>query len=79
MALSFAIVTGICKLWISGDGDGSRREAVRRKTAQYLQRAEQLVARLTRKDKKKEQVVQNRANAWNLSFIQFHLITEAYE
>ncbi|XP_042217322.1 ribosomal protein S6 kinase delta-1-like isoform X1 [Homarus americanus] len=39
-----------------GDGDGSRREAVRRKTAQYLQRAEQLVARLTRKDKKKDQL-----------------------
>ncbi|XP_047470745.1 uncharacterized protein LOC125026379 isoform X3 [Penaeus chinensis] len=35
------------------DGDGNRREAVRRKTAQYLQRAEQLMARLTRKDKKK--------------------------
>ncbi|XP_071536924.1 ribosomal protein S6 kinase delta-1 [Panulirus ornatus] len=40
---------------VQGDGDGSRREAVRRKTAQYLQRAEQLVARLTRKDKRKEQ------------------------
>ncbi|KAK7018042.1 Ribosomal protein S6 kinase delta-1, partial [Halocaridina rubra] len=37
------------------DADGSRREAVRRKTAQYLQRAEQLVARLTRKEKKKDQ------------------------
>ncbi|XP_045599213.2 ribosomal protein S6 kinase delta-1 isoform X2 [Procambarus clarkii] len=40
---------------VQGDGDGSRREAVRRKTAQYLQRAEQLMARLTRKDKKKKQ------------------------
>ncbi|XP_066951482.1 ribosomal protein S6 kinase delta-1 isoform X2 [Macrobrachium rosenbergii] len=40
---------------VQGDGDGSRREAVRRKTAQYLQRAEQLVARLTRKDKRKDQ------------------------
>ncbi|XP_068206750.1 ribosomal protein S6 kinase delta-1 isoform X2 [Palaemon carinicauda] len=40
---------------VQGDGDGSRREAVRRKTAQYLQRAEQLMARLTRKDKRKDQ------------------------
>ncbi|XP_063610747.1 ribosomal protein S6 kinase delta-1-like [Penaeus indicus] len=38
---------------VQEDGDGNRREAVRRKTAQYLQRAEQLMARLTRKDKKK--------------------------
>ncbi|XP_050711044.1 uncharacterized protein LOC126995499 isoform X3 [Eriocheir sinensis] len=38
-----------------GDNDGGRRDAVKRKTAQYLQRAEQLVARLTRKDKKRDQ------------------------
>ena len=41
----------------TGDNDGDRRDAVKRKTAQYLQRAEQLVARLTRRDKKREQVI----------------------
>ncbi|XP_045129311.1 uncharacterized protein LOC123515018 isoform X2 [Portunus trituberculatus] len=40
---------------VQGDNDGDRRDAVKRKTAQYLQRAEQLVARLTRRDKKREQ------------------------
>ncbi|KAK3863329.1 hypothetical protein Pcinc_030899 [Petrolisthes cinctipes] len=40
---------------VQGEVDGGRREAVKRKTAQYLQRAEQLVAKLTRKDKKQNQ------------------------
>lgn len=47
----------IIKQIFAGDNDGSRRDAVKRKTAQYLQRAEQLVARLTRKDKKRDQVI----------------------
>ncbi|XP_069936539.1 ribosomal protein S6 kinase delta-1 isoform X3 [Cherax quadricarinatus] len=41
---------------VQGDSDKSRREAVKRKTAQYLHRAEQLVARLTRKGKSSPQV-----------------------
>ncbi|KAG0721955.1 Ribosomal protein S6 kinase delta-1 [Chionoecetes opilio] len=40
---------------VQGDYDGDRRDAVKRKTAQYLHRAEQLVARLTRRDKKRDQ------------------------
>lgn len=46
----------VCGVYMTGEADGGRREAVKRKTAQYLQRAEQLVARLTRKDKKQSQV-----------------------
>lgn len=40
---------------VQDDTDGSRREAVRRKTAQYLQRAEQLMSRLTRKEKRNQE------------------------
>ncbi|CAL4125325.1 unnamed protein product, partial [Meganyctiphanes norvegica] len=40
---------------VQDDSDGTRREAVRRKTAQYLQRAEQLMSRLTRKEKKHQE------------------------
>lgn len=49
-----------CGVYVTGEVDGGRREAVKRKTAQYLQRAEQLVARLTRKEKKQSQVNKER-------------------
>ena len=43
-------------MFISDELDSRKKESVKKKTNHYLQRAEQLMARLTRKDKKKCQV-----------------------